>query len=471
MNGWLVVLAIFQVLGIVSAIKAVMETRTAQGAIAWAVFLVTFPYVAVPAYWVFGRSRFVGYQRARAALDREITRRYRAFVESLERFRPTEGAHSGEMAERLAEVPFLDRNRVELLINGDAMFPSLEEGIKRAEKYILFQFYIVHDDTIGRTLRDLLVAKAKEGVKICFLYDEIGSLGLGSGYLNSLRNAGIEVHSFNTRKGWRNRFQLNFRNHRKLMVVDGKEAWIGGLNVGDEYLGKNPKIGFWRDTHVRIVGPAAVAAQLSFVEDWYWATGREIEGLVWEPTPVEEGNAKVLVIPSGPADDLDTAELMYLHAINAAKKRVWIASPYFVPDDAIVYALQLAGLRGVDVRILIPEKPDNPLVTLASYTYLEEAGKTGVKFYKYQKGFLHEKVVLIDDEVAAVGTANFDNRSFRLNFEITAVVEEGEFVREVERMFEDDFALSRVEDSLALAKKPFWFRFAARLARLTAPVQ
>jgi cardiolipin synthase len=460
-------------LGLLSAFKAVMETRTSQGAIAWVMFLVTVPYIALPAYWIFGRSRFVGYRKIKATVDAGVRRRLEELLERMETqkvIRPRSD-HAGAVAERLADLPYTGHNDVELLIDGEATFSSILEGIDRAEHYILFQFFIVHDDVIGREVRERLTARAREGVAVYFLYDEIGSHALGSEYLDGLRRAGVQVSAFNSRRGWRNKFQLNFRNHRKVVVTDGRFAWIGGHNVGDEYLGRDPSFGHWRDTHVRIGGPAVLGAQLSFLENWYWATRRGIEGLIWEPRISTRGKARVLIIPSGPADAMETAQLMFLHAINSAKERLWIASPYFVPDDSVVYALQLAGMRGVDVRILIPDRPDHLTVWLAAFSYFEEAGRTGVRFYRYTKGFLHEKVMLIDDEAATVGTANFDNRSFRLNFEITAVVEEEAFIRTVERMFENDFDDSEPESPEILRRKPFWFRVAVRLARLSAPVQ
>ena len=224
-------------------------------------------------------------------------------------------------------------------------------------------------------------------------------------------------------------------------------------------------------THMRIDGPATVALQISFVEDWYWATDEYIKELDWTPTKAASGDKAVLIVPTGPADPLETAALMFLHAITIAKKRIWIASPYFVPDDAIVSALQLAGLRGVDVRILIPHKPDHLLVYLAAFSYFDGASKTGARFFRYTDGFLHQKVMLVDDRAATVGTANFDNRSFRLNFEITAVVADTEFAGEIEKIFEDDFARSYEMHMADLDKKSFWFKLATRLARLTAPVQ
>ena len=463
---------LFHLLGLFSAFRAVMETRTSQGAIAWVIFLIAMPYVALPAYWIFGRSKFVGYRKVKRTVDAGVRERLEELLEKMEAQRVVrEGRnYAGAVAERLADLPYTGHNSVELLIDGEATFDSILKGIAAAQKYVLFQFFIVHDDEIGRRVQRALMEKAEEGVAVYFLYDEIGSHSLSASYLNALRGSGVRVSAFNTRRGWKNKFQVNFRNHRKVVVVDGRSAWIGGHNVGDEYLGKSEKFGHWRDTHMRMEGPAVLGAQLSFMEDWYWATRRAIDGLNWEPY-TGSGKATVLVIPSGPADEMETAQLMFLHAINSAKERLWIASPYFVPDDSVVYALQLAGMRGVDVRILIPDRPDHLTVWLAAFSYFEEAGKTGVRFYRYKKGFLHEKVMLIDDEAATVGTANFDNRSFRLNFEITAVVEDPAFIEDVERMFYRDFTDSKLEAPDILNQKPFGFRVASKLARLSAPIQ
>jgi len=463
---------LFEILGILTAMHAVMNVRTPQGSIAWAVSLVTIPVVTVPAYWVFGRNKFQGYVlKRRADADRldEIFHNAQLEVERL--VAQTEWGNTAlRGTERLARLPFTGGNDVELLVDGEATFDSIFAGIDAADDYVLVQFYIVRADDIGTALQQRLVAAAERGVRVYFLYDEIGSLGLPGSYLSKLRHAGANVLPFHSRKGSGNRFQLNFRNHRKTVVVDGHTAWIGGHNVGDEYLGRDESFGNWRDTHIRLAGPAVLGAQIAFVEDWRWATDDTLDDLSWEPVAVPDATAQALVIASGPADDVETASLMYTQAINAAARRIWIASPYFVPDDAIVQSLQLAALRGVDVRILIPEISDNRLVKLAAYSYFDEVSSPGVKFYRYQDGFLHEKAMLIDDIVGTVGTANFDNRSFRLNFEITVVVVETDFAKDVEQMFEADFANSRLMLEDEYDTKPYLFKVAVRLARLAAPV-
>ncbi len=244
---------------------------------------------------------------------------------------------------------------------------------------------------------------------------------------------------------------------------------MGGHNVGDEYLGADPALSPWRDTHVQLRGPAVLGVQLSFVEDWYWVTHR-IPDLDWQARPSQLDDASALVIPSGPADPLETCGLLFVHAIQSAAQRIWIVSPYFVPDEAVVSALQLAALRGVDVRILLPEKPDNRLVHRASFSYIEEIARVGVKIYRYRRGFLHQKVMLVDHHVAAIGTANLDNRSFRLNFEITVIFAHVAFAEQAQKMLEVDFAESQLTDGEEGKGQALWFKVAARLARLLAPV-
>ncbi len=467
---WVIIAA--HIIGFVSSIDAIMSTRTSQGAIAWAVALNAMPYLAVPAYWVLGRSKFEGYVTARQEGDQEIRRFSKLAMQNADHLRSSRGDEvlGARTSENLAKIPFLRHNEVELLIDGDATFGSILDGISKAEKYVLVQFFIVHDDELGRALKSALLERANAGVAVYFLYDEVGSHDLPKSYLRELRDAGIKAVSFHTRKGPRNRFQINFRNHRKIVVVDGHTAWIGGHNVGDEYMGKSPKFGHWRDTHVRITGPSVLAAQLSFLEDWHWATDEAPEAH-WEPHIATDEGADVLVFPTGPADRLESATLMFTTGINAAQKRLWIASPYFVPDESIMNALDLAALRGVDVRVLIPDEPDHLLVYLASFSYFEDALETGIRFFRYTDGFLHQKVFLVDDEVTAVGTANFDNRSFRLNFEVMAIVAEPRFVEEVEEMLLADFEKSKEMHRGDVENRSFWFKLAVRFARLTSPIQ
>lgn len=457
--------------GFLSSLDALMSTRTAPGAVAWIVSLNTFPVVAVPTYWVFGRSRFQGYVIGRRDYASELYAELQDRMAMVHPFRVTLPPEDRkvEAIERLAKMPMVVGNEVELLIDGEATFRSILDGIESARDSVLVQFYIVRDDEIGRELQAAMMRKAREGVRVHFLYDEIGSYRLPGRYLNELTAAGVQVRRFHSTRGSGNRFQLNFRNHRKVVVVDGHSGWVGGFNVGDEYLGRSRHFGAWRDTHLRMKGPATLCLQLSFVEDWHWATDEILE-LDWTPRPANGHDVPVLVLPSGPADRFETASLMMQHAIGSARERLWISSPYFVPDEGVLGALKLAALRGVDVRVLIPERPDNILTYFAAYAFVGPLLEAGVQIHRYQEGFLHGKTMLIDELASAVGTVNLDNRSFRLNFEITAWVLQREFAQQMEDMFETDFARSREMTVAEVEDQPWWFRAASRAAYLTAPV-
>ncbi|CAN0273766.1 unnamed protein product [Ectocarpus sp. 12 AP-2014] len=417
----LLVVGVAHLVGFVSSLDAMMSSRTSQGAVAWIVSLNTLPYVAVPAYWVFGRTKFQGYVSARRDENSVLGQ---ALAEKLAELR----AHgvSDEHAdkhlvgvEQLAKLPFLGGNRVELLIDGEQTFESLFAGIDAAERYLLVQFYIVRADAVGLALQARLIEKARQGVEVFFLYDEIGSYALPSHYLQTLE--------------------------------------------------ERKRIGPWRDTHLMIEGPAALALQLVFLEDWHWAT-EEIPELPWSPLIPSGHGTPVLILPSGPADRFETASLMIQQAIHAAQERIWISSPYFVPDEGVLAMLKLASLSGVEVKILIPERPDNLLTYFAAYAFLDSLLEAGVEVYRYEGGFLHGKAFLVDEIGAAVGTVNLDNRSFRLNFEVTAMVMDADFAAEVDAMFKADFARARQMQPEEISDKPLWHRVAARAAYLFAPV-
>lgn len=467
----LVVAPVVYGLGIVAAVHAAITSRTSQGALAWALSLVYVPLVALPLYAIFGRGRFVGYVEARRASEdvfNAYSRALSAAAGSLHAA-PPEGFDNAAACERLARMPLTPGNRASLLIDGEATFAAIFEAIDRAERYVLLAFYIVRDDRLGQRLKERLVARARAGVRVCLLYDEMGSHGLAQAYLDELAEAGVRTSPFNSTKGPTNRLQINFRNHRKIVVADGRVAFIGGHNVGDEYLGLDASMSPWRDTHLRLEGPAALACQLVYAEDWNWATGELLE-LDWPAGQAMEGGQHALILPSGPADEFETCALFYTHAITQARRRVWIVSPYFVPDIDVLTALKLAALRGVDVRVMVPDLPDHWIVWLAAFAYFAEAQAAGVKIYRYTGGFLHQKVMLVDDAAATVGTVNLDNRSFRLNFEITALVLDRGFAAEVEAMLERDFARSYLYDHATFRQRPLWVRLGAQIARLASPV-
>jgi cardiolipin synthase len=460
-------------LGVLNAIHAALKVRTPQAALGWALGLVTFPYFAIPLYWTFGRTKFIGYRCALTEQSEPLHSTAQEAASELEPFAAPLDATDGlaRWRKMLTALPATTGNHVQLLIDGDATFDAIFAAIESANDYLLVQFFIVHEDTLGMKFRERLMQKARDGVRVYFLYDEVGCHKLSSGWFRPLCESGVRVEGFKTtRGGWSNRFQLNFRNHRKIVIADGREALTGGLNVGDEYLGRSKRFGPWRDTFIRVRGPAVQAAQLTFVEDWYWATG-EVPQLRWKPIAAPGASQRAMVLATGPADEADRCSLAFIRAVNSAQKRLWISSPYFVPDTTVLTALQLAALRGVEVRLLLPERIDHLLPMLSSYSYYESLALAGIELYRYQPGFLHQKALLVDDYLAAVGSINVDYRSFHLNFELVVMVTDPEFSAQTEAMLTADFAQARLIDYSEYRMRPWWFRLAVRLARLFSPVE
>jgi cardiolipin synthase A/B len=459
-------------LGIVNAAHAVMHVRSSRGAVAWSIALLTIPWLAVPLYWVLGRNRFHGYAEALQAVYGEHNLQAQQGYQNALKYQvslPPELTSLQELAERFTTIPFTSGNHVELLIDGQETFEAMLSAIETATDYILIQTYILEDDKTGNEFRKALIQKASQGVRVYLLYDGIGTRKLSRMYLRSLRQSGVRVKVFKSTKGQGNRWQINFRNHRKILIVDGTIGFVGGFNIADEYLGWKPPLSPWRDTHLRLQGAAVQCLQASFLGDWYWAT-RGLPEVQWTVKPDYEFDQTVLVLPTGPADELPACTLFFVNAINQAKHRLWIASPYFVPDDSVLTALKLAAIRGVDVRILLPSRPDHYMVYFCAFSYYTEMQTTGVKLYRYHPGFMHQKVILIDDAIAGVGTVNLDNRSFFLNFEVSVFVTKQLFVRQVEAMLHEDFKSSQLVQHWQWKKQPFWLRLTARIARLLSPI-
>lgn len=457
---WLSALALLalalHVAGVFAAMHAVVHTRTPQGAIGWALGLIFLPYLTLVPYLYLGTARFRGYLQRRPDVNQSHLDTLRADTVRV-RF---------AAIETMLGQRFEDGHQLRLLIDGQAAFAAMLTAIAEAKQQVLVQFFTLCDDGIGRRLQQVLLERAAAGVEVRVLFDGIGSRDLPMSYVRSLREGGVAIHRFATRR-WRNRFQLNFRNHRKILLVDGACGFIGGLNVGDQYLGLKPPLSPWRDTHLEIRGPALAALQQLFADDWQWITGQALTLPL--PAPCA-GNAAVLVVATGPADRHETASLFFTAAIQAARRRLWLSTPYFVPDPAVQAALQLAVLRGVDVRVLIPARADHRTVFLASTLHAHHALRSGINVYRYQPGFLHQKALLIDDDIASIGSMNLDSRTFRLNFEVNALVVDRGFADQVAHMLEADFARSIAIDESEYHNAPYLHRVAMHVARLFDPL-
>ncbi|WP_146345293.1 cardiolipin synthase [Falsiphaeobacter marinintestinus] len=462
-----VAVAAVYVAAIAGAIHAAQTARTPQGAVGWVVFLLTVPFLAIPFYLILGHHRLKGYLISR----RETSRVVEAIKNFGHRHAPepdSVGVALGPF-EYCAGLPAVKGNSGELLIDGDATFDAIFAAIDAAENYVLAQFYIIHDDALGKAFQDRLIAAAQRGVTVRMMTDAVGSITLPESYFAKLRDAGVQVVDPRNSRGPRFRFQINYRNHRKTVIVDGRIGFTGGLNVGDEYMGLSPVFGLWRDTHIKLQGPMVTQLQLIFVEDWHWSTEEALlDDLHWLPDETET-DAVGLIVATGPGDVSETGSLLFFSAITEATDRIWIASPYFVPDLDILTALRHAALRGVDVRILVPDVIDHRIPWLAAFAYFDEIMEAGVRVFRYTDGFMHQKVFVVDDSLAAVGTTNLDNRSFRLNFECMALFFDQRMAADVDKMLRADFEKC-FELTIQMASQSRYIRHGAPVARLFAPL-
>lgn len=365
-----------------------------------------------------------------------------------------------------------ENNDVMLFTDGQEKFANLIKDIQAAEHFIHLQYYIIKNDVLGNKIIKELTKKAKSGVKVRVLYDELGSRGLSKKFFTQLKQAGGEVEVFFPTKLHLINFRLNYRNHRKLVIIDGSIGYVGGFNLGDEYLGLNPKFGYWRDTHMRIEGSAVYDMQTRFILDWNQASHRH--DIPYDPTlfPPRKttGDVGIQIVTSGPDSEWEQIKQGYIKLILSAKSSILIQTPYFIPDASLLEALRIASLTGKDVKIMIPNKPDHVFVYWATLSNVGELLKTGAKIYIYDNGFIHAKTIVVDEEVSSVGTANIDVRSFRLNFEVNAFIYSEKVAKQLVKAFDHDLTLSYQLTLEEYNKRSFYIRFKESISRLLSPI-
>ncbi len=462
--GWGVVL--LHTAGSLLALHALMRRQSPQGTLAWMLALTLAPALSIPFYLVLGFG-FIRRRRRRRRLPRNSER---LLLERGIRWQKSAEGIEKPLARLSGMLPCCG-NSIRLMEGNRSSYHELGREIAQARESILLEFFIIKNDRAGTRLRQLLEERAAHGVDVYVIYDEIGSYKLPPGYLLSLKRAGVHVASFNGRRyWWSSILRLNYRNHRKLVIIDGKVALIGSLNVGIEYMHLN-KAPYWRDSFVRLEGPIISQAQLSFADDWHHATHEDISARLARQPICKAGEEICLLLPSGPDNRrANVWQTTLLELIESARQRLWLASPYFVPDAAVTMALKRAALRGVDVRLMLPQKSDNSLAQLAMLTYLPGLFACGVRILAYTPGFLHEKAALVDEACSCIGTANLDERSLSLNFELTLLMRGSSMARQIATMLEKDMKLSvpltrRTWQEASLPRK-----LAARLCRLLSPV-
>ncbi len=488
-------------LHIVASLAIILNQRRAPTAtLAWLLVLAFLPGFGLVLYWLMGqrRMRVVTRESAIAAArmnqalsEHSLTSRVLDTAE-YDAEMPMASERSQAMLKlgaTVTSVPASADNICAMLVNAPQAYRAMLSRIEEAEHHVHVQFYIIAPDETGTALRDRLTRKATEGVQVRVIYDAIGSISLPSDFWQPLIEAGGQaavfgpvIRLFHRLKRAR---RIDFRNHRKIVVVDGQTGFTGGLNIGREYLGLDPSIGHWRDTHMQIDGPAVLALQRAFGEDWAATTGELLEDAAFYPTDFpqtltgaearQEGlrgshGCTVQIIDSGPDRQWSPITHLFSQAFTSAQQQLWLTTPYFIPSETIESAMIGAALRGVDVRLLVPQRADSWVVTLASRSYFQPMLRAGVKIYAYQKGFVHAKTIVIDDWMSTIGSANLDTRSFQLNFELNALIYSEDFAATMKNRFLQDLEQAQIVDADYCDQWGPLQRIAQASARLLSPL-
>ncbi len=472
---------IYILLVLAVTIKIIYDTHDPVKTLGYLLLVFFLPVIGIIFYFSFG----VNY-RKRKLYSRKITHNDAQFESVRQKVLDSSREHMERYKELLADkislaqvmlsqssLPIATVTDLKLLINGEAKFPEVLEALEKAHDHIHIEYYIYADDEIGNQIKEILIQKVREGVQVRFIYDDFASHGLGKRMEKELREAGVEVYPFYEVKIWMLANRMNYRNHRKIIVIDGEYGFVGGINVDDRYINNGHNSLYWRDTHLAMRGHAVSGLQYVFIADWNFCAGQHVEfadRYFPNMTAPEASDSLVQIVDSGPDSELANIMLMYMGAIAAAKKRLYITTPYFIPNDSVMNSIKLAALKGVDVRLLVPGISDSHIVNAASCSNYQELLEVGVRIYRYNKGFIHAKTMVVDDNLSIIGTANMDIRSYDLNFEINAILFDRRINSELYTTFMND-----LQDSSGLNLEEWndrnkWIKFGETLARLVSPL-
>jgi len=462
---WHIIIAYAFIIGII----IFMEGQNPDRTILWLLTLLLVPVMGVIVYMIIGPD-------LKNMKNRKLFKPSKGLPTDKTPFTEDRRFLTGRAIHTTSGADLTIRNSVDILINGDETFDSIKSELRKAKNFIHLQYYIIKDDEIGREIRDILTEAASMGVKVRILYDAVGSWKLRREYVKILKKAGVDCHSFMPVSFPMFRRKMNFRNHRKIIVIDGVVAFTGGLNIGDEYLGKG-HLGHWRDTHVRLEGESVGELHKIFLYDWCMRSGEDPKKICENVSCDDCGSASnqglselhvlpLQVVASGIDNAWHSISMGYFSMISRARERVWITSPYIVPGPILVNAMMTAALAGVDVRVMMPAKKDHFLVFWGSRGNVEQLLRAGVRVYQYKKGFIHTKTVLADDDISSVGTCNMDVRSLEINFEVQLFI----YDKELNSKFAEQF-ISDTEDSVELTlyeweKRPIWQKILESFGRL-----
>lgn len=450
---------------------------------AWLIILLVFPVIGITLYGFFGRGIS---QENIFAINKQhhigLRNVQKSITKAPKKISASDTSNKAKMVvhffDRNSESPLSKNNHVKLYTDGEQMFHDMISDIENAQQTINVEFYTFYNDDIGNKMLNLLIKKAKEGVKVKLLYDAWGSLGATKAWFDQLNKAGGEVLPFVTSRNMITRYRINYHLHRKIVIVDGKTSWTGGFNVGDQYLGRKKKFGYWRDSQVRIVGSASLLLQERFVMDWNASIQDEAQLITFntllfpdlDENEIHPGDVATQIISDGPDRDNANMRNGIIKLMFQAKKRLWLQTPYLIPDDAMFATLQTIAMSGVDLRIMIPCKPDHPFIYRATQWYANELSRYGVKIYIYDKGFIHAKTIVVDDDFSTVGSMNQDYRSYDLNFEDVAVFYDKNFTEEVAKSFKQDMQDSTLLTPEMIEQQGRWLRTLQSFSRMLSPI-
>lgn len=460
-------------------LKIIIDTQNQSKALGYLFLVLFFPIIGVIIYFSVG----VNYRKNSLYQKKLIidTNQFKNLQENINQFVDENLEKNKEnldyffpLARSVANESYpTHNNKIQLLVNGETKFPLVLQELKKAKNFIHIEYYIYENDTIGNQIADILIQKANEGVKIRFIYDDFGSGHIRGKFVTKLRDNGIEIAPFYRIKLHLFPNRINYRNHRKIIVIDGTIGFIGGINVSDKYSNPNKFNLFWRDTHLKIEGNAVLNLQRIFLADWNFCAQQNLE---YSPLlfPYDDtkfyGNSFTQITSSGPDSKYPSILFSLIQAISLSKKEILITTPYFIPEKSFIDALLIAKLSGVEIRILVPGISDSFIVNTVSSSYYQELLDAGIKIYKYQKGFVHAKTMVCDDFIAVVGTANLDQRSFDLNFEVNTIVYDSEIALQLKNQFFNDMEDAEELDSEKWKNRPKWIQLLERILHLFSPL-
>lgn len=455
------------IIGLIIVIIA--ENRNPLKTIAWVIVLLLVPGVGLIFYFFFGQNNRRKRIISRKTYKRIINSPKLEHIDDHRAIAPERCKELVTLLNRNKTVPLLYADDIRIYTSGEEKFKELFDDIRHAKHHIHIQYYIFCDDDIGRKLEQLLIRKSNEGIEVRVIYDDVGCWNVKDKFFREMKHNGIEIYPFLRVVFPVFTSKVNYRNHRKVVVIDGKVGYMGGMNVADRYI-KGVSWGTWKDLHFRIMGKAVHALQTAFLLDWYVVSKKVLTDKTYYPKISLSSNMLMQILTSGPVSPWRTLTQAEIYIITNAKKYVYIQTPYFLPTEGLNQALQVAARGGIDVRIMIPEHSDTKMANLASRSFLAEMIRAGVKIYFYQNGFLHSKLLLSDDYITCIGSANMDFRSLEHNFEINAFVYQREFAIQMKKIFMHDGKHSqRIMPHLWL-KRPLRKRFSESFMRLFSPL-